>query len=215
MRGWLVRSRLALGGPGVLCRKNVTNEEDLATYESRVHPFEYFGFEEDGKLWWFTFSTIWSWCVRSSKPVNPYTKVPLTQDTLKRLHAGWSYRWRHTLDVPTETRIYRERVMNRTHIVCQVFANYGFGDIDTEVFTTLSRPDFMVMFRYIYDDIRIALPESHPHKAMILRYCLRVPEVLHGEQYTLHAMYVLMLLLLRMRDPYVFAFIILSAVYRL
>ena len=35
VRGWLLRKRLALGGPGVLSRKQTTNDEDLVSYESK------------------------------------------------------------------------------------------------------------------------------------------------------------------------------------
>jgi hypothetical protein len=215
VRGWLVRRRLALAGPGVLCRKNITNEEDLVTCESRVHPFEYFGFEEGGKLWWFQFSTLWTWCVRSSTPINPYTKVPLDTETLKRLHALWSYHWRRLLPLPTETSVYQERVQHRANVICQVLANYGFGEIDRQLFTSLSIPDLSLMFRLIYDDIQFALPDTHPSKSMILRYCLQAPSVLRAKPNSLHGLYILMVLLLRLRDPYVFAFTTLSAVYRL
>jgi hypothetical protein len=61
IRGWLVRRRLRYAGPGVLCRKNLANDEDLETCEesSKEHPFDYFAFEENGKVWWFHFPTLW------------------------------------------------------------------------------------------------------------------------------------------------------------
>ena len=88
VRGWLLRKRLALGGPGVLRRSLVTNDEDLVTCESKetIRPFEYFGFEENGKVWCFSFPSLWKWAVRSHQPVNPYTKVPLDIETRKRMH---------------------------------------------------------------------------------------------------------------------------------
>jgi hypothetical protein len=97
IRGYLVRARLALGGPGVLRRGDLANDEDLATMTEtcRIDPEDYFAFEENGKVWAFEFPTIFTWSLRSEVPANPYTKVPLSTETRTRLVRLWSYHTRH------------------------------------------------------------------------------------------------------------------------
>ena len=87
IRGILLRRRLRLGGPGVLRRTGLSNDDDLVTCESsdRQYPLDYFAFEENGKVWWFDFGTLWKWAQRSTEPANPYTKVPLSVETRTRL----------------------------------------------------------------------------------------------------------------------------------
>lgn len=217
IRGWLVRTRLQLGGPGVLDRRNLANDDDLVTCEERVHPFQYFGFEQNGKTWWFTFSTLWKWCERSVQPVNPYTKIPIDTETLKRLHAFWSYQWRHMIPLPDEPTNYQERLASRANVICQVLSNYGFGIIEREVFTSLTKMDCMVMFRFLYDDTMFTIPDTNKDKLLILRYCLRVlrPPMIANELVVLQSIYVLMVLMLRLKDPYAFSFLVLSALYRI
>ena len=75
IRGWLLRKRLALAGPGVLRRKEVSNDEDFNTMneKEKVHPMDYFGFEEHGKIWWFEVKSIFQWTTMSFNILNPYT----------------------------------------------------------------------------------------------------------------------------------------------
>jgi hypothetical protein len=219
VRGWLIRRRLGLAGPGVLCRKKTTNDEDLVSYESKdkVNPFEYFAFTENGKVWWFEFSTLWKWCARSHEPINPYTKVPVDNETLKRLHASWSYRYRHKLPLPEEPTHPRDRLHTRWNIVCALFSNYGFGAIEPRMFEQMSKMQYYTMFRFISDDIQIVMSDRDPYKEFILRMCLRAQQCVHALQtdlYVLQSTYTLLLLLLRPKDPYVLAFTVLSALYR-
>lgn len=214
IRGWLVRRRLALGGPGVLSRNNLANHEDVVTCEERVHPFEYFAFDENGKIWWFTFPTIWRWVSRSHEPINPYTKVALTADTLKRLHACWGYRFRHHMRLPDEPTQFSERLRGRWNIVCQVFANYGFGTIDPEPFMALKKWDYHVMFRFILDDLRILDAKNSNAIRYVLR-SLQHASVLQTDQYRLQSMFTLMMVLLEPRNAYMFVFVVMSALFRL
>lgn len=219
VRGWLARTRLARGGPGALRRGNCANDEDIVTCEDkeRVHPFDYFGFEQNGKVWWFEFPTLWKWAIRSHEPANPYTKMPIDHDTLKRLHATWSYHYRHRLPVPDEPIVYGERVASRWNVICQVFATYGFGSIDPRSFVRMSKMQYYTAFRMIHDDIRTVIPDTNPMKLIYLRYCIRMRQIVYAVQtdhYILQSTYVFMMLLLRSRDPYIMAFTMLSALYR-
>ena len=219
IRGWLVRRRLWYSGPGVLRRKNLANDEDLETCEeaSREHPFDYFAFEENGKVWWFDFSTIWKWCLRSAVPTNPYTKVPLTTETRKRLRAAWGYRFRHRLPRPNEPDTFAERIAGRWNIICQTFADYGFGSINPNMFTGMLKGDYNVVFRFLRDDIEVAFASSSKTRRFVHAQCNRMTgplQLVDSNTYILRSTYVLMSLLMQPKDPYVLAFTLLSALYR-
>jgi len=86
-RGHSIRTRLNLAGPGVLARAHCHNEDELTTCVSktRQHPFQYFGFLENGTLYWFDQRTILQWAHTNQNVLNPYTRQPLSIDSLHRL----------------------------------------------------------------------------------------------------------------------------------
>lgn len=222
VRGWLVRRRLGLAGPGVLCRRNVANTEDLETCEeaARVHPFDYFAFVEAGKVWWFSFSTIWRWACRNPNPLNPYTKTPLSAETCGRLRALWRYKRTHEGGVPVEegSVSYEDRIRFRVHVAVQLFRDHGFGAIPPSTFMDLKRSQWNALFRMIRDDLPTTLPKSQADtREMCRRYLEYMAESSAGlskEQYLNQASRVLFLMLLYPKDPYIVAFTVLSALYR-
>ena len=220
VRGWLVRRRLRYAGPGVLCRKNLANDEDLETCEeaSKESPFNYFSFEENNKIWWFHFHTLWKWCLRSAEPTNPYTKVPLSLDTRKRLRILWSHRFRlKTGPLPYEPSTFPDSLLGRWNIICQIFADYGFGTIDPNVFLHFKRNDYNVVFRFLQDDMSIVFPASSRTRRFVLTQCDRMImniNLIRPEIYILNSAYVIMVMLMYPKDPYILAFTILSALYR-
>jgi len=221
VRGCLLRKRLGLAGPGVLCRKNLANDEDLETCESarREHPLSYFAFEETGKVWWFHFGTLWRWCCRSPTPVNPYTKVPLSADTCRRLRAMWSYNRVHGIENPREegTSLV-DRIRYRVNVVCQLAQDNGFGAIDPNVFFELDRSRWIAIFHMVRDDLDTALPKSMVSvRNMVHRYIEYLFEmggILPSEQCVDLASRVAYLMLMYPKDPYILLFTFLSAVYR-
>lgn len=219
IRGWLLRRRLLRAGPGVLCRKNLANDEDLETCEeaSKEHPFEYFAFEESGKIWWFHFPTLWKWCLRSPEPTNPYTKVPLSMETRKRLRSTWCYQFRYRLVLPKEPVVFAERLAGRWNIICQLFADHGFGLIHPNTFSHMGKADYAVMFRFLRDDMELVFPENNKIKRFVVSQCNRMiynTHIVQSDIYMLNSTYVLMVLLLFPKDPYILAFTVLSALYR-
>lgn len=218
VRGFLVRRRLALAGPGVLSRGALANDEDLVNCDSkdRVHPFDYFAVEESGKVWWFSFSTLWQWASQSS--TNPYTRTPLTQDTRLRLWAVWAYRSRHqTLPLPSEPRDADKRIDHRWRVLCNLFADNGFVDVHPSAFRDLTKADFLSMFQLLKRDLECVLPVSDPGRERALILCSRSIKsayVTSPVLYTLQSIYTLMLLLTLHRNPYTVVFSILSALYR-
>jgi len=219
VRGWLVRRRLVVCGPGALRIKGCVNDEDPVTLERRedVHPFSYFGVEENGRVFWFEFDTLYKWCLRSPSPVNPFTKVRLSNNARTRLREGWSYRQRRGMLLPSESKHFRERVLGRWTILCQLFEDYGFGEIDPTSFLSLTKSHYRTIFLIVRDDLSVSLPVKHPSRDALLRYCTRgihVANTLSLQHYILQSVYTLLIMLTRQRDSYPVAFVVLSALYR-
>ena len=218
VRGWLVRTRLRLAGPGVLSRKGLANDDDLVTCESkdRQHPMTYFAFVENGKTWWFDFQSLWHWTVRSHEPVNPYTKVPLSSDTRKRLRDIWGYHYRHRLDLPDEAPTFGERLRYRWNVLVQTFVDNGFVDLHPNQFLGLNREEYSTMFTLLHQDLLVVLRESDPQREKLLRYCRRgiVTAQAQRSLSVLQSSYIMLLLLTIPKNPYSMVFSILSALYR-
>jgi hypothetical protein len=219
VRGWLVRRHIARGGPGVLSRNALVNDEDPVTLDNKkeVHPFSYFGVEENGKVFWFTFDTIYRWCLRSPAPVNPFTKVPLSKDVRVRVRECWSYRQRRGLPLPPESTQFDDRVLGRWTILCQLFEDYGFGSMDPGSFLTFTKSQYRALFLLVRDDLSIVLSVANPSREPLLRYCSRgihVASTLPVRQYILQSVYTLLIMLTRQRDSYPIAFVVLSALSR-
>lgn len=216
VRGWLVRHRLALAGPGVLHRAGLANDEDLDTCEEAVrqNPMNYVSFAENGKTWWFDFATLWKWARLSIDPVNPYTKVPLTTDTRRRLRKLWSYRRRHHEVVPPDPTGFEDRLRIRWTLICQVFADTGLGPMNPEPFLRLTKNDYIVIFRMLRDDLQASLPTRSRHALSMIHRCLITSWTLPPAQFILQCSYALMAMLLHTRHDYDLAFCVLSALYR-
>lgn len=219
IRGWLLRKRLALGGPGVLCRKNLANDEELVTCveKNRQDPFEYFGFEENGKVWWFDFSSLWRWGVQTHEPVNPYTKVALSNETRRRLRALWAYNQRHKLPTPPESPIFSQRLQQRWNVLCQLFIDNGFVDVHPNNFLNLHKHELRSMLVLLQRDVQVILRPTDPGRGRILRLCsapIHSQNITEPSRYAMWVPYILMLILAVPKDPYVMTFSVLSALYR-
>jgi hypothetical protein len=217
-RGWMVRARLRLAGPGVLRRTGLCNEEDLETCESasRQSPLDYFAFTENGKIWWFEFETLWKWARMSVEPTNPYTKVPLDTETKKRLRRMWSARRRHRMPVPAEPSVYQDRIRQRWTIVCQLFADNGFGTIDPGPFTRLTKNDYILLFRRLRDILQGSVPpHQNRHALLFIHQCLIAAWTLPPTQFILQTSYAIVAMLLHAKDEFSIAFCLLSALYSL
>jgi hypothetical protein len=219
IRGWLLRKRLALGGPGVLCRKNLANDEELVTCveKDRQDPFEYFGFEENGKVWWFDFASLWRWIIQTHEPVNPYTKVPLSNEARRRLRALWAYNQRHKLPMPPESPHFSQRLQQRWNVLCQLFIDNGFVDVHPNNFLNLHKHELRSMLILLHRDVQVLLRNSDPGRGRILRLCtapIYSQNITEPSRYVMWVPYILMLILAVPKDPYVMTFSVLSALYR-
>lgn len=210
-----------MGGPGVMCRKNLANDEELVTCveKERQHPFEYFAFEENGKIWWFDFASLWRWSIQTHEPANPYTKVPLSADTRRRLRAVWGYiQRRNKSNLPPENPNYSLRLQQRWNVLCQLFADNGFVDVHPNTFLNLQSHELRSMLILLERDVQVVLRNTEYGCDRILRIC-RVPLLernmrLSPSMFTMWIPYILMVILSVPRDPYVMTFSALSALYR-
>lgn len=218
IRGWLLRYRLKMAGPGVLRRGALANDEDLNTCvdKTRQHPLTFVSFEEGGKVWWFDYATLFRWCEMSHEPVNPYTKTPISPEALRRIFWLWVYSF-HNL--PANARLAEEtfeiRFNGRINRLCQMFSVYGFAGVTPDNFHRLHRGDYLVLHHFILDDLRTALREG-PVKERLLEWTqncinhIRRPSPYQPQSYIGRLEYLLFLA----PDPYVVLFSILSALYR-
>jgi hypothetical protein len=214
VRGWLLRRRLSLAGPGVLCRAKGVNDEDLFTCESKTRqdPRTYFALEEAGKVYWFDAPSLWSWMMRSLTPVNPYTKTPLSNDTRRRLRE-WGWKARPVMDATTPEDI----LIRRWTMLIQIFRENGFTDTHPHQFDTFDTEDLRMMFLFLERDLQIVSPEKDIHRAKLLRLCRHGQRVVEGRRpgsYPLFSAYLLLRMLSLPKDPYVVVFSILSAFLR-
>ena len=212
-RGWCVRYRLALAGPGVLQRKRCVNDEDLVTMEEkkRQHPFDYFGIEEAGKVWWFDVGTVWEWSIRTVAPTNPYTKVPFEHSDLTRLRKIHLYRRRHRIPVPSPSKDLRENIVRRWTVLAHIFRSYGFDDAHPEQFANITHTNLRKMFQLLIQDIQAMKNPNH----RVLGLCARG---FTGDQsstvgYTISSLNLLSIALTDTRS-YDIVFLTLSALYR-
>lgn len=218
-RGWLIRKFLKLCGKGVLCRKDLVNDEDLVTFEdkSKQYPFDYFSIEENGKVWWFDFDTIYRWSCQSHHPINPYSKTPLTIEDRKRIFELWGYRQRTRMTLPKESVIHIERVQGRWNLLCQIFENYGFSDLHPNMFANMAKINYYDMIRLIDDDVRVSVSDKAHYKDRITKLAstaIRCIRSMETHQYIRFNLMTLLLMLSKPKDPYIMVFIVLSALHR-
>lgn len=213
IRGYLVRTRLALGGVGVLRRKGLTNDEDLVTLTetSCIDPFHYISVTESDKTWAFEFPTLFTWTLQSETPVNPYTKVPLSHDTQTRLFRMWTYRLRHR--ETTTVLSFHEAC----RLLAQVFQSKGFADIGASSFATVPKVVWGRVFRLLQQEFLAAYPLDSLVRRRGLLQCRRMEAMfpaLSAPQYCQTAASTLLRILVVPRDPYLVCFSILSCFFR-
>jgi len=221
-RAYSVRFRLKLAGPGVLKRALCHNDEDVVTFESKdkQHPFDFFSFEEDGKVWWFDVLSIIG-CLNSAlRPTNPYTRQPLSQDTRRRLRAVYKYRIHNRLLVshqPAVKKNYEELIDHHWMKVVQIIHENGFEDIHPNNFISLDKPQVFIFLNYLVNDMT-ALAMEHPASSRRYRWLSAIKrerDMFNANPHSQIQIPALILSLLNsMGDEFHFCFILMSALYR-
>lgn len=221
-RGYTVRYRLRLAGTGVLRRSLCHNDEDVVTFESKdkQHPFDYFSFEEDGKVWWFDILSIIG-CLNSNLiPTNPYTRQALNMDTRNRLRQIYKYRLHNRLPIahsPASKKSYNELIETQWMKITQILHENGFDDANPNHFLSLDNRNMFILLDYIYRDMT-ALAMEHPSSSKRYRWASAIKrerDIFHMNQYAnLQTSTLILSLLNAMNEPYPFCFILMSALFR-
>lgn len=141
-KGYFIRNILKLSGPGVLKREVCSNAEELFSFEEKekLHPLNYFAFEENGKVYWFDIRTMIQCLDQSVDLKNPYTRQPIKSDVRKRLHKLYIYRIRNKLLIShTENQLLTlEQILtNRFTHICHVLQSNELFEITPESFIEL------------------------------------------------------------------------------
>ena len=221
-RGYFIRHRLSLAGPGVLSRSVCHNQEELVSMEEakEIHPLCYFSFEEDGKVWWFDVRSIIG-CLNSTlNPLNPYTRQPLSMDTRQRLRTLYKYRIRNRLRTThnTMTKQIDELTGFQWLRLSQILVENGFEDSRPAMFNRLNPNQLYIVLSYIKTDM-YALAREHPKTSFRYQYartlsreCSNFFSFAHPQ---LQFASVMVNILHHSVEPYPFCFIIMSALFRL
>jgi hypothetical protein len=221
-KGYTVRFRLQLAGPGVLKRSLCHNDEDIVSFESKEkqHPFEYFGFEEDDKIWWFDILSILGCLNANLHPTNPYTRQALSQDTRRRLRAIYKYRIHNRLPnahQPIVKRNYDELIEHQWMKVTQIIHENGFEDVHPNHFIALEKTQLFVLLNYLVNDVT-ALATEHPITSRRYRWLSAIKRernIFNSNPYgRVHVPALIISLLNSMNEEYNFCFILMSALYR-
>lgn len=141
-RGWIVRHILKLAGSGVLKRSICNNEEDVVTFESKVHPFDFFSFEEDGFVYWFDAKTLLQITINHIKPSNPYTRKEMSIETRKRFKEFIVHRrfWHRTLfHEPSYIRDQDKLLFMYWVTICQILEENIFIEVNPTMFLLLNQ----------------------------------------------------------------------------
>lgn len=166
-RGWIVRHILKLAGSGVLKRSVCNNEEDVVTFESNVHPFDYFSFEEDGFVYWFDSKTLLQITINNLKPSNPYTRKELSIETRKRFKEFIVHRkFRHLplFHEPTYLRDHDKLVLMYWVTICQILEENIFIDVNPSMFLLLNQAQLWTLVGVLRHDLLLwAKEHKTPH----------------------------------------------------
>lgn len=213
-KGYFLRKQLQYAGVGVLKRSVCQNDDELISLESKDHynPLDYFSFEENGKIWWFSISTLARIVFETMKPVNPYTRQPISVETRRRLRDVCRMK-RIQIHSSGTTVVWTQ--------VCQILEENGFESVNPILFQSLSRPHFMTFLILLRNDIEALQSESpknlfYKRILEIFRHVLKKYTPFSGQTDASMKTSVLLYNCLRkIPNPYPLCFAIMSAYTRL
>lgn len=223
-RGYSVRNWIKLAGPGVMKPSIRNNTEDMFSMEEKVHPLEYFGFEEEGKVYWFDIRTFLQYMATAKELVNPYTRKPLTHETRKRARTLSIFRRIRKLPVycnvqQVETIIEKTSTLWKT--VSDIIEENGFADINPLIFESLNNVQFFILMTMISNDAKAWAAEHKSIQSQRWKYfnwLTKLAKFVYTSD-RVSSSYscgkVLSTILCDSVEPYSMCFIIISAMYRL
>jgi hypothetical protein len=223
-RGYKVRNWIKLAGPGAMKPSIRNNTEDMFSMEERVSPLEYFGFEEEGKVYWFEIRTFLQYMDTAKELTNPYTRKELSLETRKRARALFILRKIHKL--PVYCNIQPEKSMGHVtsrmwKVVSQIIEENGFSDINPLLFESLNNAQFFILTTMIANDAKAWAAEHKSIQSQRWKYfnwLTKLSKFVYASD-RVSSSYscgkVLSTILCDSAEPYSMCFIIISAMYRL
>lgn len=217
LRGFLVRRRLRYSGPGVLNRKACINDEELVTLDDKnsVHPFDYFGWIQNDKLWWMSIVSVMQLFRGELHPTNPYSREPFPLEARLRIRKLYVYRIRNKLPLGHVQPQDVERMAFRFNTISQIMEENGYDEFHPNSWAAMNR---WQMSRYLELLIRIlttwALEKPiRPWRTGLLSYVRRsYTSVLESPQFSQwYASCATMTCLIQDRGIHEIAFMIASA----
>lgn len=214
-RSYMIRNYFKLAGPGAIKRCICINDEELVTLESKEDqdPFDFFSFEECGKVWWFSLTTSIKMFSQTANPTNPYTKSPIMLNDRKRFRELWdiyTYRFKQTP---------RQSIVEKANTIVQIMEENLFPDLNPITFTHVSRMRLLTITSKLYDNLLIWNSEKHNETkdtyCKILNSCLRTQYRIDADtNYILfQCLSALTFIFRRMKNKYPFCFMLASALY--
>lgn len=177
VRRFLVKVRLSRGGPGVLSRKECVNEEELVTLDEKdkVHPFEYFGWVENNKIWWMSIVSILQLFRGELHPLNPYSRAPFPNEARWRIRQIYVHRLRNGLPIAHVPPQDSERLVFRFNTVAQIMEENGHPEFHPETWSAMTPPQilrFMETLLRIFSGWSLETP-IHPWRVGLTKYIRR------------------------------------------
>jgi hypothetical protein len=226
-RGYSIRHWLKIAGPGVLNRAVCHNNEELVTLDDKqnINPFDYFSFEENGKIYWFDVRSLTENCMLKIEPLNPYTREPLTIDTRKRLRQVCIMRDRKHLknihNITENTKPDDIILATWTHI-CQIIIENGFFDMSPLYFISLNKTRLFIFNTIIQKDLvawaaehTSTVSRRHKYVFWMKRLTREFSTEVNDKRLTYLTGRVLVTILNDCQNNYGICFIIMSALHRL
>lgn len=226
-RGYHIRNLIKLSGPGAIRRSICNNSEELVSMEpiSNIDVFNYFGFEENGKIYAFDIRTIIECVNRQITPINPYTRQALSLDSRKRLRQLIAYRNRRKLENsydPNGPITVQQMLRIKWLQICQICEENGFLNLPYELFIELNKTQLYVMLNMILNDMKTWAAEHKQGNSKRLIYASWIKYIVRkfstietSTEYSFMASSILLSILYDSVEPYNVCFIIMSSLYRL
>jgi hypothetical protein len=223
-RGYLYRNWIKEAGPGCLKRSLCHNEEELVTMDSKetLYPFDYFSFEENGKVWWFDIRSMFSILESNLHPQNPYTRVALPIGDRKRLRELCFRRKRFGFDLyyTNPKLITRSDFMNTLWtFISQVLDENGFDSIHPHIIDSMSIQEYFVFLAMFIKDLKVIACDHIKSGSRRHKYVVWTRRVLNN-LYTSRDIDIdfakLFLTIFKdTKDPFPYCYIFASVVYRM
>jgi hypothetical protein len=186
-----------------------------------LHPFHYFAFEENGKVWWFDFRSIMGCMNRELNPVNPYTRQPLSVETRQRIRQIYRYRYYNRIQINHPNQGMRNATQQTEFYwmrICQILHENGFEDIHPNTFLSMHPYVLNILITLLTDEVSM-WAQQHPKTSRRYKYYRLLKKTrdlfLQFKSQSMQLGAVLISILVDMQNPYEFCFAFMSALYKL